>query len=332
MKSNRLIASAVVILALGGLSVAQWLRIDELNRQIAQLKTAAAAQAADAEKALADLKKQVDDRKQSLVKMEEQLKAVPDGESAEAAKGRDDAGNAKTSKPDFAGMIKKMFTDPNMKKGMRGMQMMGMKMMYSDLATELGLDADKANQVMEILGDRQMALTAKGMKMLGGDQGGEPAAEAGKEAEAPTEDYDAHLESLLGKDGMEKLKDYEKTMGERMQIQQYKQAFASSGLPLDENESKGLLTIMKEERLKLPASPLDPNAKDVGEAVKAMQSDETFNKLLANQEEMDRRVLSRAGRVFSSPDKMVQFEKIQAQQRELQKAAAEMGRGLFNPK
>ena len=116
-----------------------------------------------------------------------------------------------------------------------------------------------------------------------------------------------------------------------MQIQQYKQSFAANGAPLDDNESAGLLGIMKEERKKLPASPLDPGAKDFGAAVQAMQSDETFNKLMAQQEEVDRRVLSRA-RTVLAPDKMVQLEAVQKQQRDMQKMGMEMGRQFLNPK
>lgn len=88
---------------------------------------------------------------------------------------------------------------------------------------------------------------------------------------------------------------------------------------------------MKDERGKSVPSPLDSGAKDVGAAVQAMQSEEMFNKIMADQEARDQRVLSRARNVLA-PDKMVQFEQIQKQQRDMQKMSMEMGRQFLNPK
>lgn len=332
MKDPRFIIGSIIILALAAFGIAEWQKVDALSKQIAELQEASAAQAAAAKDEAAKLQKQIEDRKAVITQMEEQRKTV----AANAIEATDTAApegdKPKPVTKDFGSMMKKMFTDPSMKKMMRSTQMMGVKMMYSDLAKELGLNTDQANQVLELLGDRQMALTEKGMKMMGGDEGAAtPADEVGKEVTAAKEEYDAQLESILGKDGMTKLNDYERTVGDRMQMQQYKQAFAANGVPLEEKESQGLLTIMKEERMKAPPSPLDPGAKDVGKAMEAMQSDEIFNKLMTDQEAADRRILSRA-RTVLSPDKMVQFEGIQKQQRDMQKMGIEMGRQFMKPK
>jgi hypothetical protein len=237
--------------------------------------------------------------------------------------------DAKKDEGGFAGMMKKMFTDPEMKKAMRSQQAMGVQMMYGELAKELGLAPDDARQVMELLADRQMAMSAEGMKMFGGDAvDGGAAEESSKKIAESQKEYDAQLEAILGKDGMAKMKDYERTIGERMQMQQYKQAFAASGTPLEEKQAAGLLNIMKEERLKEAPSPLDPTNKDVGAAMKAMQSDEVFDKLMASQDELGRRVLTRA-RTVLSPDQMTQFEKIQKQQLDLQRMGMKMGRQMM---
>ena len=339
MKDPRLIIGAIVILALGAFVFAGRQNIEQLERQIAALKQDAAARAAEAAGAREELEKlrqKLADGKEVIAQLEARGKevaasdaggktpaeAAADGEGAEAKKGGGD----------FGKMVRKMFNDPKMKGVMRSTQMMGVKMMYSDLAKELGLGPDQANQVMELLGDRQMAMTSKGMKMFGGESGEAASAEeVGKEVETSNEEYDAQLENILGKDGMAKLKEYERTAGDRMQIQQYKQAFSASGTPLDDSQSQGLLGIMKEERLKLPPSPLDPAAKDVGAAMKAMQSEETFNALMASQQDLNARVLSRSRNVLS-PDQMVQFEQIQKQQMDMQKMGMEMGRQFLKGK
>ena len=334
MKDPRFLISLIAVLALGGFGVAEYRTNAELNRQISKLKSEAEAQATAANVEAAKLQRKIEDGKQVIAQMDEARRKPAEGigseETANVAPGEGD--KDKAAKPDFGSMMKKMFTDPNMKKVMRSQQMMVVKRMYSDLAKELGLTADQANQVLELLGERQMALAAKSMKLFGGEEGGAASAEeTGKEVAATTEEYNAQLENLLGKDGMTKLSNYEKTAGDRMQMQQYKQAFSANGVPLDERQSLGLLGIMKEERLRQPASPLDPGAKDVGAAIEAMKSDDTFNQLMASQEGLDNRVRTRARNVLS-PDQMVQFETIQKQQLEMQKMGMEMGRQFLKSK
>ena len=331
MKNPRFILAIILILGLAVFGFSEWQKVAELNQQIAQLRAQAAAQAASAKEETAKLHQQIEDRTSVINQMEEQRKTVASNAATATDAPVEEGGKPKVPANDFGGMLKKMFTDPNSKKMMRNMQMMGVKMMYSDLAKELGLNPDQAGQVMELLGDRQMALTTQGMKVFDGKEAdAAKTAEMGKEIESAKAEFDGQLESILGKDGMEKLSEYEKSVGERMQIQQYKQAFAANGLPLDDNESAGLLTIMKEERASQPASPLDPGSKDVGAAMQAMQSEETFNKLMQDQEAMDRRVLARAGKVLS-PDKMVQFGKIQSDTTAMMKSQMDMARSMMKP-
>ena len=331
MKNPRFILAVIFILGLAVFGFSEWQKVAELRQQITQLQADAAARAAGAQEETAKLHRQIEDRTAVIAQMEAQRKTGAGDPAAAKDAAVEDDGKPKASGNEFGNMMKKMFTDPNSKKMMRNMQMMGVKMMYSDLAKELGLNPDQAGQVMEILGDRQMALTSQGMKIFDGKEAdAAKTAEMGREVETAKAEFDGQLEGILGKDGMAKLSDYEKSVGERMQIQQYKQAFAANGLPLDDNESAGLLTIMKEERASQPASPLDPGSKDVGAAMQAMQSEETFNRLMQDREAMDRRVLARAGKVLS-PDKMVQFGKIQSDTSAIMKSQMDMARTMMKP-
>ena len=334
MKDPRLIIATLLILALGALVFADRQSIQELQRQIAQLKQEAEARAAASQGEVEQLRRKVEDGKQVISQLESRTKelAASDAPGKAAEAGTDGDADAKKGGEGFGKMVQKMFTDPKMKGVMRTQQMMVVKMMYSDLAKELGLGPDQANQVMELLGDRQMAMASKGMKMFGGDSGEAASAEeVGRDAEASNKEYDAQLENILGKDGMAKLKEYERSAGDRMQIQQYQQAFGANGTPLDQTQSQGLLGIMKEERAKLPPSPFDPASKDVAGAMKAMQSEETVNALINSQQELNARVLTRS-RTVLSPDQMVQFEQIQKQQMDLQKMGMEMGRQFMKGK
>lgn len=322
----------LIVLGLGAGFAWQVQQANALRQLVAQLQQESAANREQAARDAAELQR-LKDKVANYQAATDQLEARNKelAASGPAVAATETAAKAAGSKEEggFAGMMKKMFTDPEMKKAMRSQQTMGIQMMYGDLAKELGLAPEDARQVMELLADRQMAVSAESMKMFGGDLIAESElAERGKTIAASQKEFDAQLEAILGKDGFAQLKDYERTIGDRMQIQQYRQAFGASGVPLDDQQATGLLNIMKEERLKEQPSPLDPANKDVGAAMKAMQSDETFDKLMANQEELGRRVLGRA-RTVLSPDQMAQFEQIQKQQIEMQKMGIKMGREMM---
>jgi hypothetical protein len=152
--------------------------------------------------------------------------------------------------------------------------------------------------------------------------------DAGKEVQANKAEYDAQLESILGKDGFAKLGEYERTVGDRMTMQQYKQSLSASGVPLTDQQSAGLMGIMKEERLKQPASPLDSGGQDIAGTMKAFQDEQGIEKILASQEAFNQRVRDRAHTVLT-PDQMVQFENAQKQWLEMQKFGIKMGASMF---
>ncbi len=334
MKDPRVILSIVASLVLGVLLFAEKQGSAELQRQLALVQASNQAQLDEAARTQAELK----DLQRLLAELRQAQSAAPSTEIA-SAESKDEAaaeaGKADDKKKGMGGfgkMLEKMFTDPEMKKVMKSQQSMAVKMMYGDLAKELGLGPEEARQVMDLLADRQMALAGKGMKLLGGEKtDGQTAEDVAAETQASQQEYDKQLENLLGKDGFAKFGEYERTMGDRMQITQYKQAFTANGVPLEDTQSQGLLNIMKEERLKQPPSPLEPGNKDVGAALKAMQSDDAFDSAMANQETLNRRVLDRSRSVLT-PDQVVQFEQIQKSQLDMQKMGMKMGREMLKGK
>lgn len=320
----------IAVLGLGAGFAMQYQQASSLRDRVAQLEAELTAAREVSAREAADslrLKEKVETYKTATEQLETRNKALAAGAPAPAGEAGTDVG-AKKEEGGFAGMMKKMFTDPEMKKTMRAQQTMGIQMMYGEMAKELGLAPDDARQVMELLADRQMAMSAAGMKMLGGETKDGDMEEVGKQVNESREGYDNQIKAILGEDGYKQFQEYERTIGERAQMTQYKQAFNATGTPLNDAQATGLLNIMKEERIKEPASPLDPNNKDVGAAMKAMQSDETMDRLMANQDEFGKRVLTRA-RTVLSPDQMTQFEQIQKNQRDMQQMGMKMGREMM---
>jgi hypothetical protein len=330
MKNPLLLLGAIIIIALGGVSFAQWRAATALQRQIAELRADTASKAdelARAQAEIEELRRKVANRQEVIVQLETRNKEIAASNPGGAAEGAAKEGEkGKEGLGDFGKMVGKMFTDPDMKKVMRSQQSMAISMMYGDLAKELGLAPDDAKQVMDIITERQMAMAEKGMQMFGkGQTDGASIEDAGKQVQADKAQYDGQLESILGKDGFAKFSEYERTVGDRMILQQYKQSFTASGVPLSDQQSAGLMGIMKEERLKQPPSPLDAGGQDIAGAMKALQDDQGLDKMLADQERFNQRVLDRARGVLS-PDQILPFENAQKQWLDMQKFGMKMGR------
>jgi hypothetical protein len=335
MKNPLLLVGAIIILALGAVSFAQWRAATSLQRQIAGLRAASASKAdelARAQVEIEELRKKVADRQQVIVQLETRNKEIaasnPDGKGTVGEGAATEGEKGKEGFGEFGKAIGKMFSDPEMKKMVRSQQSMAINMMYGDLGKELGLAPDDAKQVMDILAERQMAMAEKGMQMFGKEKTDAASIEeAGKEVQANKAEYDAQLESILGKDGFAKLGEYERTVGDRMILQQYKQSLSAGGVPLSDQQSAGLMGIMKEERLKRPASPLDAGGQDFAGAMEAMRDEQRLEKILADQEAFNQGVLQRAPNVLT-PDQMLQFENAQKQWLEMQKFGIKFMKGV----
>ena len=333
MKTNAL-PFLLAALICAAVLIAEEQRIGSLRQSLAQLQKDATAAQEQMNTDAAALKK-LRERSTALASESEQLRehlteakaAAPDAAAGATAAGA----GAKKDDPQ-AGWMKgmaKMFKDPEMKKMMRTQQSMGVRMIYGDLAKELGLSSGEADKVIELLADRQMDASERAMVAMD-DAEKDPAKleQAGKDAQKVMTDYEEKLKAALGPEKKAKLDEYERGIGDRMAMQQYQGSFAAAGQPLDDTQRAGLLQIMKEERMKTPAGPLDPGNKDVAAAMKAMQSGDALEKSLETQRQLQQRVFDRAHTVLT-PDQMNAFETAQKAQIQMQEMGVKMGKAML---
>ena len=220
--------------------------------------------------------------------------------------------------------LAKMFTDPAMKKSMRSQQLIGIRMLYSDLAKQLGLSPQENEQLLEILADRQTDMSAAGMAAL---QGGDKDAETAKLTET-TKQYEEQLKAVLGEDRYKQMQTYEQSMGDRFMMQQWEGQFAASGSPLEPAQKDQLLGLMREERKKSPNTANFGAPQNSAQAMQAMQTDEGVNQIIASQQELNQRVLARS-RDFLNADQVATLEKAQTQQTEMLGAQIKMSGALL---
>lgn len=332
MNKNSLVLLAVIVLGFGSFIFMQSKTQGELDRVIASMRRSMTELTAQNDRDRAEIQKlraQIDVYKTEAEALRKKIAAAPVTPAEGAAKLPAAAAPAESGKSEDAGGfmkgIAKMWKDPEMKKMMRSQQAMGIRMMYGDLAQELGLSPDEASQVMELLTDRQLAMAADGMEAFNDMSDPKKMEEMGKTIAAKREEHDQQIKAVLGEERMKKLADYERTMGDRMQMQQLQMTMSASGAPLGDKERQGLLDIMKDERLKTPPSVFDPANKDVAAQMKAVQSGEGVDAMIQSTQDFNQRVLTRA-RTVLSPDQMNAFESAQKQQLEMMQFGMKMGR------
>jgi hypothetical protein len=308
----------VAVVALSGVVFAQRGKLQRQQAELAALREAVARESATQQAEVA----QIQERSEVFKRESEQLRQKLAERTAptDNAKTVDAASAKKEGMGDFMKGVAKMFTDPEMKKVMRSQQGMAIRMMYGDLTSELGLTPDEATLIFDLLTERQMSLAGKAMA-AGTDEAGADAAAA--EAKNAQDSFAAELKNILGEDRMKKFEAYERTVGERMTLQQYTQSMSAAGSPLDETQRKSLLSIMTEERLKQPPSKFDPGTKDVAGAMKAMRTGEGMEQAMEQQRALNQRVLARARTVLSA-DQTLAFEAAQKQMIDMQEMGMKM--------
>lgn len=333
---NRLVPLLVVAsLGLGGTVVwqnqqlsAERLRVGALSESLSTSE----ARAAELENELAQLRQANAAFQSESEQLRKKLASRSEADRANASTETklEAPGGKGKEKGNFMQAMAKMFTDPEMKKAMRGQQAMGIRMIYGDLSKELGLTPDEADQVIELLTDRQMALTGKSMELMNaGNQDEAKMKELRDGISESRKEYNHQLENILGKERYSKLETYERTLGERMVLNQLDQQFSARGMALQEPQRQQLLQAMIDERLKAPPTPWDPSNPDVGAQMNAIRSDEMLKRLFEQQQQINTRVLDRA-RGFLTLDQLNTLQQSQQEFLQMQQVGMKMGREMLS--
>ena len=143
-------------------------------------------------------------------------------------------------------MLGKMMKDPAMREMLRGQQKATVNMMYSGLFKELNLSSEEKEKLTGILVDAQMKNVENAQGIFGEKKEGAqrtPRSFSLRQRSRPSD-----LTALLGEERFAQYEDYQKNMGERMQLDQLKTKMAAENLPLQDEQMAQLLQVMKEEK------------------------------------------------------------------------------------
>ncbi len=225
-------------------------------------------------------------------------------------------------------MFEKMMSDPAMKEMIRSQQKTMMKSMYGSLFKELNLPAEQQKKLTELLLDAQMS-SVENMGDLFKSQGDARtnAINAVAEKQKATQEQ---IKALLGDEKYAQYEDYQKTLGDRMVLNQFQQQSAGTETELRDDQMQRLVDLIKEERARTPPI-FDEDPGKTAENLQKVFDAELFDKQMQWQEDLNKRVLARAGGVLT-PEQLKEYGEFQESQLNMQKLGMKMARELFKGK
>ena len=140
---------------------------------------------------------------------------------------------------------------------------------------------------MELMLDRQMSSIDQAGALF--KEGETDKTEAAKAMQESQKELDASLKALVGDEKFAQYQDYTKTMGERMQLDQFRQQLETGNMALQDDQMKSLLQVMKEEREKVPPVISNKAGDNPADFAKAL-SEDNLAKQFQWQEDLNRRV------------------------------------------
>ena len=147
---------------------------------------------------------------------------------------------------------------------------------------------------------------------------------------AQQKEFDGQVKAFLGEERYAQYKDYGETLAERMAVNQLSQQLASGPNPLNDDQSRQLLEIMKQE--KKSVTPVFGGAGADGSVNmanwQALMSEDRLNEFFKQQEEIDQRVLERAKTVLTR-EQLTAFATHQSSQLQMQRMGMSMAAKMF---
>lgn len=251
---------------------------------------------------------------------------------AQMVKGANGQGGGASAKggafgKDMGNMLQTMMKDPAMRDMLRSQQKVAINQMYKGLFKDLNLAPDAREKLAGILTDSQMRNLEAAQGMMG--EGGQEQAnmkEMQAKMDAAKKQTEADVKALLGDEGYAKYDNYQKTIGERMQLESLTTNLQEANLPLQEGQSAQLLQILQEEKAAVP--PVIPTDNTQTPAnMKELMTPAKIAQQLQWMKDYDDRIANRARGILNA-EQFAKFADHQKQQRTMQefglKLASEM--------
>lgn len=336
MKSIVITLLATATLALAALCVVQSRKVAQQQAQVAEQR-AALEETNKTVAALRQAQEQNEARQRELLRRSDELVAQAREQAARsnqlaaqqaAAAAPAESASEQKEQPGLGSMLSKMMQDPETKKLIQQTQRAMMDQLYGPLIKELNLTPEEAQKFKDLLADNAMKATEQATAMFGA-LGSSNRTEVASQMEDMQKSQNDALKALLGDDRFQQYEEYQKTVGERTQLNMFKQQLGPDN-PLSEQQTGQLLGLMKEEQQSMAASSGLPTGGPgmKAEEMQMLLSDEKLQAFLDNQSTVNQHVYDRAKAVLT-PEQLEAFGTFQTNQLQMMRMGMTMARKMF---
>lgn len=220
----------------------------------------------------------------------------------------------------------KMMSDPKMRDVMKSQARMGVDMMYRDLFDLLNLPEPQRTQFSKLINEKATAGMEAMFGMMGGDKTPEEKKAAAAAVKKLMEESEAKIKDLISEEDYAKVKRYEDSQLERLQLKTFSGNLAAKDLNMDEATEAKLMDVMYQEREKFPfaSSYVDQQNPDITRFTG--ENTERFNN---EYTKLNEGIANRAAGILTGPQLEV-FRESQTQQMNMVKMQLEMGARMFS--
>jgi hypothetical protein len=236
---------------------------------------------------------------------------------------------AKTN--DMGSLIGNMLKDPKMKDMIKASQKLYIGPMvdksYGAFVQQMNLSSEQAAGLKDLLQKKMLVATDMGTSMLDSSLDAAQRAELTKQIKTETDAYDAQIKDFLGEQNYKSFQDYEKTVPDRMVVDQFSTQLGDSATLTSDQQSQ-LIQAMSDERNNFKWTVNFNDQKSSGGDLATMFTDENISRFAQEQEQFDQQFLTRAQTILG-PDQLKAFEQFKKSQRDMQIAGMKIAAKMF---
>lgn len=203
--------------------------------------------------------------------------------------------------------VNRVEPSPAMQKMMRNQARVRNKRLYAGVSDQLGLSKEKAEKLIDLLTDQQVA-------GFGGLPEFKDPADAERYFQEHQRAHEQAISDLIGPDKALALKEYQETLPTRFEVENLARQLADQDAPLSEAQSKQLLDVLLTERKRVP----EP------EFVSGMDEKEYAKAANVWKDDYDRRVADEASRILNA-EQLTAYGEIQQWQKDMREQMAAQG-------
>jgi hypothetical protein len=322
----------VVSVALGGMLIAT-------NRKLAQ----AGADRATLLDKVDNLQAQADEKNDEVASLTERLEAAQKESVANAGTAaklsvaltntvESAAAGETNAKP--ANAFAEMFKNKEMRDMIKEQQKTVLGTMvdknYAEFFKSMNLTPEQTAAMKDLILNKMLSGAEMGMEMMGSEMTTEQRAEMVKKMKEAGETINQQLKDLLGAENYSQYETYEKSIPDRMALEQFKGQLTAD-LALNAGQEQSLLDAISAERQGFKFTTDFSNQEDFSEDMFSRFTEERMNLFFQEQDQLSQRYLDRA-RTILSPDQYNTYAKSLKTQQDMMKMGLKMASQMFGTK